>query len=88
MQEGSDQTELFKGIVQVDDYYFGGDVRAEDRGPGKRGRGTKKQPIVGAIESETGKLRTEVVPNLKADTIISTVGTWVDPEQTELHSDE
>lgn len=79
---------IFKGIVQVDDYYVGGEPRPEDRRPLKRGRGTTKQPIVGAVEKQTGKVRTAVVPNLKGKTIVAVMANWMDLQNTELHSDE
>ena len=51
-----EQGELLKGIIEMDETYIGprkprrGNTRNEDTRPLKRGRGTKKQPVVGMIE--------------------------------------
>lgn len=49
-----DQKRLFHGIVEMDECYVGGkprkgNKRADDK-PNKRGRGTKKMPVVGIVE--------------------------------------
>jgi len=82
------QAELFSGIVQIDDYYHGGKPRPEDKRPLKRGRGTKKQPVLGVVEAKTGKAKTAITPNLKGKTIVNAAGHWFDLPNTELHSDE
>jgi transposase-like protein len=50
----TEESSLLKGIVEVDETYIGGKPRKQnkhkDSTPNKRGRGTKKTPIVGAIE--------------------------------------
>lgn len=55
---------LLKGEVEADEAYFGG------RRQGKRGRGAAgKVPVFGILERE-GKVRVEVVPNVKAETLL------------------
>lgn len=47
-------TKLLQGIIEADDAYIGGKPRKSNKGsdnePSKRGRGTKKTPIIGAVE--------------------------------------
>jgi transposase-like protein len=54
MLSDPEQKRLFLGIVEMDETYFGGkprrgNKRVDDR-PSKRGRGTKKTPVVGIVE--------------------------------------
>jgi len=77
---------IFRGIVQVDDYYHGGCPRPEEET--KWGRGTNKHPIMGAYEKETGKIRTAVMRNMGGRTVLETLAKWLDLNQTELHTDE
>ena len=62
MAEDRTNCDLFKGIVQADEYFHGGRPRpkkhqiqdfGKDDGRRKRGPSGKKQPIVGAIEAES-----------------------------------
>ncbi len=56
---------FLKGEVEADEAYFGG------RRKGKRGRGAAgKVPVFGILE-RAGKVRVEVVPNVKAETLLS-----------------
>ena len=60
MAEG-EQRELLKGLVEADETYIGGKPRkGGGGGPNKRGRGTKKIPVVGMVE-RGGKVKAEVV---------------------------
>ncbi len=49
-----DESELLQGIVEADETYVGGKPRKknnrDDDTPNKRGRGTKKTPVLGAVE--------------------------------------
>ncbi len=87
MAEDKAQAELFRGIVQSDDYYLGGSPRPEEKGLYKRGRGSEKKQKIVAAYCE-GKIRTAAVPNLKGKTIEATIGPWLDKANTELHTDE
>lgn len=54
MAADPDQERLLHGIVEADETYVGGKPRKgnkrDDDTPNKRGRGTKKVPVVGAVE--------------------------------------
>ena len=55
---------LLQGILEADETYVGGKPRkGRDKG-GKRGRGTKKTPVIGVIE-RGGRVRAKAVFNLK-----------------------
>lgn len=59
-----DAQELLGGEVEIDEAYFGG------RRKGKRGRGAaNKVPVFGILERE-GKVYVQVVPNVKAQTVL------------------
>ena len=61
------QRELLTGVVvEMDETYIGGKPRTDsgDGTPLKRGRGTKKTPVVGMIERE-GKIRAKVINKSK-----------------------
>jgi transposase-like protein len=70
----SEQRELLQGLVEMDETYVGGKPRKgnkrDDDKPSKRGRGTKKTPVVGMAERD-GKVRTKVMSNrdLSANTM-------------------
>lgn len=60
---------LLKGTVEVDETYVGGKPRKEHGKPkGKRGRGTKKTPVVALVE-RGGKVRSHVVESVNAKTL-------------------
>lgn len=54
MAADPDQNRLLHGIVEADETYVGGKPRKgnkrDDDTPSKRGRGTKKVPVIGAVE--------------------------------------
>jgi transposase-like protein len=74
---------LLDGVVEVDETYVGGKPR-KGTGPHKRGRGTKKTPVMVLVERDgsarvfpidevTGKtLRGEVLKNVSRDAIVMT----------------
>jgi transposase-like protein len=83
------QADLFRGIVQADEYYFGGATRPEDAAISKNGRGAiRKHPIFGAYECETGRVRTSVVPNVKGQTLAEALQRMADMRETDLRTDE
>ena len=87
----SDERELLKGVVEMDETYVGGKPRKGGNGgePLKRGRGTKKTPVVGMIE-RGGKVKAQVVKNekLSKKTLSSLVRKNVDTENSTLMTDE
>jgi len=87
----TDQRQLLIGVVEMDETYVGGKPRKGDNNgePRKRGRGTKKTPVVGMIE-RGGKVRAQVVKNekLSKKTLESLVRKNVDTENSVLMTDE
>jgi len=67
-----DVPEVFKGIVEVDETYLGGqwkNKRIKIRAKGtKRGRGTSKTPVFGIL-CRGGKVWAQVVPDTEAQTL-------------------
>lgn len=61
-----EQRELLTGLVECDETYIGGKLRPGSGEQHKRGRGTKKTPILGMAE-RGGNFRAEVVKNRKLD---------------------
>lgn len=60
--------ELLAGTVEVDETYVGGKPRRGDGKFHKRGRGTRKTPVV-ALVSRDGDVRTRVVASVDAKTL-------------------
>ena len=58
-----DGFEMLKGHVELDEAYVGG------HRPGKRGRGAEGKTIVMGLKERDGRLQTEVIPNVKKDTL-------------------
>lgn len=81
-----DDGELLKGIVEMDETYIGGKPRKGGR-PGKRGRGTKKTPVVGMVERE-GKVRAKVALKLNSKRLMQLVRRNMAKQETTLITDE
>jgi len=85
-------TDLFRGVVQCDEYYHGGDSRNRkyDRHPYRqeRGRGTSKQPILGAVETSTGRIRTAPISSASSGVLLRTLKQWLKFSGVELHTDQ
>lgn len=86
-----EQAPLLQGIVEADETYVGGKPRkknrVEDREPAKRGRGTSKTPVIGAVE-RGGKVVAEVANGLSGRNILQFLKGAVDPQGTLLITDE
>ena len=82
---------LLQGIIEADETYIGGKPRKEnkkeDREPAKRGRGTDKTAVIGAVE-RGGKVVAEVAKNLTGRTILEFIKRAVKIEDSELMTDE
>lgn len=82
---------LLQGIVEADETYVGGKPRKgnrrDDDKPNKRGRGTKKVPVVGAIE-RGGRVIARVAEKLTGRSIVHFLKSAVDPKGTLLITDE
>jgi transposase-like protein len=86
--------DLLEGIIEVDETYVGGKPR-----PGtinnpnasgtanKRGRGTKKIPVVGMAE-RGGRVHAKVVKNTSQMTLSRLVRQNIDPEKAKVFTDE
>ena len=87
--------ELLTGIVEMDECYIGGKPRKgnkrDDDKPSKRGRGTSKAPVIGAVErAEGGKVTAKAVAKdkLKGKNLRAFVREKVDTKNSELMTDE
>ena len=83
-----EQRQLLTGLVEMDETYIGGKPR-KGTGPHKRGRGTKKIPVVGMVERK-GSIKTEVIKNRKLDhkSLKSLVRKNIDTKTSTLITDE
>ena len=88
----ADQAGLLHGIVEADETYVGGKPRKKNRrdddGPGApRGRGTRKMPVIGAVE-RGGQVSARVADDLTGKGIIRFLKETVDPRGSLLITDE
>lgn len=87
------QEKLLYGIVEADETYVGGKPRKgnkrDDDKPNKRGRGTKKGAVIGAVE-RGGRVVAKVAEpgDLSAKGINKFISRFVDPAGTMLITDE
>jgi transposase-like protein len=84
------QRELLTSIVEMDEHYIGGKPCKGDGGEKpKRGRGTKKMPVVGMM-GRGGKVKCEVIKDRKLDAkrLPALVRRNVDTSNTVLYTDE
>ena len=86
-----EQRDLLGGIVEVDETYVGGKPRKRNDGTSdedvKRGRGTKKVPVVGVIE-RGGSVKAEVALDLKAKSLSTFIRDKVEIEGATVITDE
>jgi transposase-like protein len=75
----------FKGTVEVDETYCGGKPRP-GTGPHKRGRGTKKTPVLGIVQRD-GDVHRRVITDVSANTLQRAVRQMVD-EKSRIITDE
>ena len=82
---------LLQGIIEADETYVGGKPRKankkEDRDPAKRGRGTDKDAIIGAIE-RGGKVVARLAKDLTGRTILNFIREVVKVDKSQLMTDE
>ena len=64
---------IMQGHIELDEAYVGG------RRPGKRGRGAEGKTIVMGLKERDGRMTTEVIPNVKKDTLRGVVLQNVEP---------
>ena len=86
-----DQLPLLQGIVEADETYLGGKPRKTNKKdgapPSPRGRGTKKTPVIGAVE-RGGKVVAQVATSLTGKGILRFVQDNIDPSGSLLITDE
>ena len=87
-----EQRNLLTGIVEVDETFIGGKPRKGNTtkgGTNKRGRGTKKTPVVGLVERK-GRVKAEVFKNkpLSSKNLKALVRRNVDIKNSTLMTDE
>ena len=73
--------EMFRGVVEVDESYFGAVRKRGDPGSRVRGRGASKQPVFGVIE-RGGEVFTEIIPDAKKKTLQALIRGKVSLEAT------
>ena len=83
---------LLQGIVEADETYIGGkrknDYDKESGGfPKKRGRGTPKDVVLGAV-ARCGKVIAELVPNATGETIKTFIKKFVKTDDSKLYTDQ
>ena len=82
---------LLQGIVEADETFVGGKPRKpnkrEDDTPNPRGRGTKKTPVIGAVE-RGGRVVAQVASDLSGRSILRFIRETVAPGGSLLISDE
>lgn len=80
---------LLKGIVEADETYVGGRPRRGKKydEPTKRGRGTRKVPVLGVVE-RGGRVAAQVSDNVSSFSIKQFLGQVVDPDASTLITDE
>ena len=82
---------LLQGIIEADETYIGGkpckENKKEDREPAKRGRGTDKTAVIGAVE-RGGKVVAEVAKGLTGRDILAFIRRVVNIKGSELMTDE
>lgn len=82
---------LLKGIIEADETYIGGKPRKankkEDREKSKRGRGTSKDTIIGAVQ-RGGKVVAELATELTGRSILDFITKHVDITKSELMTDQ
>ena len=82
---------VLKGIIEADETYIGGKPRKpnkrEDFEPSKRGRGTDKTAIIGAVE-RGGQVVAEVAKGLTGRAILEFIQRVVNVKESELMTDE
>ncbi len=85
-----DDSDFLNGIVEADETYIGGKPRKSDRNdddPPKRGRGTKKQPVIGAL-ARGGNVVARPSNKVMGKTLKAFLGRFVDSDDAVLMTDE
>lgn len=73
----ADGFEILRGHIELDEAYVGGARHGE-----KRGRGAEGKTIIFGMKARGGRMATEVIPNVKKDTLREIVNEKVEPGST------
>ena len=85
-----DKNAFLFGIIEADETYIGGKPRKNDKDsddPPKRGRGTKKQPVLGAL-ARGGKVVAQPSQRVTGKTLKAFLGNVVNADDSVLITDE
>ena len=84
-----DEDALLYGIIEADETFLATDGSSgrDDDDPPKRGRGTKKLPVIGAL-ARGGKVVAQPSPKVTAKRLQAFLSRHVDPEDSVLITDE
>ena len=81
---------LLQGIVEADETYIGGKGQKnydKETGEPKRGRGTAKSIVLGAVARD-GQVVAKLVENAKGSTIANFIKKFVKTDESELYTDQ
>lgn len=81
MREGHGDFPALAGIVEVDETYVGGAPKYKKGVKNKRGKGTKKTPVMVAVE-RGGEARAAVLTGISGTDFEPLIGAWVAPDST------
>jgi transposase-like protein len=75
------EPELLRNVAQADESLLGGKNRnkhADKKIPHSQGRSPKGKTIVFGVKGLNGQVRTKIIPNVEAETIIPIVEKWIE----------
>ena len=81
----TDESALLQGIIEADETYVGGKPRSK-RKNNKRGRGTRKVPVIGAVQRQ-GRVRAEVTDDTQGETLLQFIQRVIHPSDAVLITD-
>ena len=82
----SDEGKMLQGIIEADETYVGGKPRYRNAG-NKRGRGTRKPSVVGAVQ-RGGEVKAKVTNDTKGRTLLGFIKQSVDTAKSALMTDD
>ena len=89
-EEMAKKNVLLQGIIEADETYIGGknrkDYDREEGEPRKRGRGTAKDAVLGAVQCG-GQVVAERVPDITGQTIMAFIKNFVKTDDSKLITD-
>lgn len=83
----SDEGALLQGIIEADEAYLGPRTRRKGDQSNRRGRGSGKTPVVGAVQRK-GDVRAAVTDDTKGATVLGFIEQSVEVSESSLITDE